>query len=64
MLTASQSDEVAHEYDSLLQGLLTCVLAHDGLDESKADRRPVDKRITVGYLLGCAAAAPPKVLPP
>ena len=64
ILAASQSDEVAHEYDSLHQGLLTYVLTHDGLDEGKADWRPKDGKITVGEWLAYAANAVPKFVPP
>jgi hypothetical protein len=63
VLAASQSDEVAHEYDYLQQGLLTYVLTHDGLDEGKADWKPVDKKITVGEWLAYAADAVPKFVP-
>jgi WD40 repeat protein len=64
VLAASQSDEVAHEYDYLQQGLLTYVLTHDGLDEGKADWKPVDKKITVGEWLSYGAGAVPKFVPP
>jgi WD40 repeat protein len=64
VLAASQSDEVAHEYDSLHEGLLTYVLTHEGLDESKADWKPVDKKITMGEWLAYAANAVPKFVPP
>ena len=57
ILAASQSDEVAHEYDSLHQGLLTYVLTHDGLDEGKAAK---DGKITVGGWLAYGTDAVPK----
>jgi hypothetical protein len=63
VLAASQSDEVAHEYDYLQEGLLTYVLTHDGLEEGKADWKPVDKRIMVGEWLAYAANAVPKFVP-
>jgi len=63
VLAASQSDEVAHEYDYLQQGLLTYVLTHDGLDEGRADWKPVDKKIMVGEWLAYAVDAVPKFVP-
>ena len=63
VLAASQSDEVAHEYGYLQQGLLTYVLTHEGLDQGKADWKPVDKKIMVGEWLGYAANAVPKFNP-
>jgi hypothetical protein len=63
ILAASQSDEVAHEYDYLQQGLLTYVLTHDGLEEGKADWKPVDQKITVGEWLAYAVDAVPKFVP-
>jgi WD40 repeat protein len=60
ILAASQSDEVAHEYDYLQHGLLTYVLTHDGLDEGEADWKPVDKKIMVGEWLAYAADAVPR----
>jgi hypothetical protein len=63
VLAASQSDEVAHEYDYLQEGLLTYVLTHDGLEEGKADWRPVDKKIMTGEWLAYAANAVPKFVP-
>jgi hypothetical protein len=63
VLAASQSDEVAHEYDYLQEGLLTYVLTHDGLEEGKADWKPVDKKIMVGEWLAYAADAVPKFVP-
>jgi WD40 repeat protein len=63
VLAASQSDEVAHEYDYLQQGLLTYVLTHEALDEGKADWKPVDNRITLSEWLGYAAYEVPKFVP-
>jgi WD40 repeat protein/uncharacterized caspase-like protein len=63
ILAASQSDEVAHEYDSLHEGLLTYVLTQDGLEEGKADWKPVDKKITVAEWLAYAVDAVPKFVP-
>jgi hypothetical protein len=63
VLAASQSDEVAHEYDYLQAGLLTYVLTHDGLEDGKADWRPVDKRIMTGEWLAYGANAVPKFVP-
>lgn len=63
VLAASQSDEVAHEYDYLQQGLLTYVLTHDGLEEGQADWKPVDQKIMVGEWLSYAVDAVPKFVP-
>jgi hypothetical protein len=41
-------------------GLLTYVLTHDGLDEGKADWKPLDKKIMVGEGLSYAANAVPQ----
>jgi WD40 repeat protein len=64
ILAASQSDEVAHEYNSLHHGLLTYVLTHNGLDEGKADWKPIDRKIMVGEWLSYAANSVPKFVPP
>ena len=63
VLAASQSTEVAHEYEYLQEGLLTYVLTHDGLDKGEADWKPVDKKITLGEWLSYAADAVPKFRP-
>ena len=60
ILAASQSYESAHEYDSIHQGLLSYLLTHDGLEQSKADWKPVDHRIMVGEWLAFGAYAVPK----
>jgi WD40 repeat protein len=64
ILAASQTDEVAHEYDTLHQGLLTYVLTQDGLKEGKADWKPKDHKITVGEWLAYAVNALPTFVPP
>lgn len=60
VLAASQSDEVAHEYDYLRQGLMTYVLTVNGLDQGKADWKPVDQKIMVGEWLAYATSEVPK----
>jgi len=60
VLAASQSTEVAHEYDYLGEGLLTYTLTHDGLDGKNADWKPKDGKITVGEWLAYAANAVPQ----
>ena len=63
VLAASQSDEVAHEYDYLQQGLLTYFLTNEGLDQRKADWKPADNKIMVGEWLAYAATAVPNFIP-
>jgi WD40 repeat protein len=62
ILAASQSEQTAGEYGGTLhQGLLTYVLTHDGLDESKADWNPQDGHIWVGEWLSYAVNAVPNL---
>jgi hypothetical protein len=63
ILAASQSNESAEEFKSLQQGLLSYVLVHDGLQQGKADWRPVNHHITVGEWLAYGANAVPKFVP-
>ena len=63
ILAASQSDEVAHEYDYLQHGLLTYVLTHDGLEKKQADWKPRNGTITLAEWLSYAEFAVPKFLP-
>jgi uncharacterized caspase-like protein len=60
VLAASQSTEVAHEYDYLGKGLLTYMLTDDGLDAGHADWKPADGKIKVGEWLAYAANAVPR----
>ncbi|HMG86467.1 MAG TPA: caspase family protein [Terracidiphilus sp.] len=60
ILAASQSNQAAHESDSLHQGLLSYALTEEGLVENKADWRPIDHKITIGEWLGYAANEVPK----
>jgi hypothetical protein len=60
ILAASQSNQLAHESDSLHQGFLSDALARKGLVEGKADWNPVDQKITVGEWLSYAADEVPQ----
>jgi WD40 repeat protein len=61
ILAASQSNQAAHESDSLHQGLLSYALTQEGLVEGKADWKPVDQKITVGEWLTYAADEVPRI---
>jgi WD40 repeat protein len=61
ILAASQSNQAAHESESLHQGLLSYALTEEGLVEGKADWKPVDQRITVGEWLSYAADEVPRI---
>lgn len=60
ILAASQSNQLAHESDSLHQGLLSYALAQEGLVEGNADWNPVDQEITLGEWLYYAADEVPQ----
>ncbi len=61
ILAASQSNQAAHESESLHQGLLSYALTVQGLVEGKADWQPVDDKITIGEWLSYAANEVPKL---
>jgi WD40 repeat protein len=61
ILTATQADNVALEVERLGQGLLTYALLKDGLENSAADFRPVDKRIMTTEWLGFGVKRVPEL---
>ena len=62
ILTATQAADVAYGIGALKQGLLTYVLVKGGIEEGKADFKPVDKRITISEWLGYGEVGVPKLL--
>jgi WD40 repeat protein len=61
IIVASQSDQAAGEDARLGQGVLSYVLAEEGLAEGKADWKPKDGKITVGEWLSFAVNEVPKL---
>ena len=62
ILTATQTTDVAYGIGALKQGLLTYVLVKEGLEEGKADFKPVDKEITASEWLEYGEGGVPKLL--
>lgn len=60
ILTATQTDNVAWEYPSLKQGMLTYALLHDGIEAGQADHNK-DKTITLGEWLEYGVDRVPKL---
>lgn len=61
ILTATQADNVALENKAVQQGLLTYALTVDGLGNSHADFKPLDKTITLLEWLEYGEARVPKL---
>ncbi|SLN42941.1 WD domain, G-beta repeat [Falsiruegeria litorea R37] len=54
VLTASQAEGVALESDVLRHGALSYAMFREGLEDARADRAPVDERVSFGELLSFA----------
>jgi len=54
VLTASQAEGVALESDVLRHGALSYAMFREGLEDARADRAPMDERVSFGELLSFA----------
>jgi WD40 repeat protein len=61
VLTATQANDFALEFQSLRQGLLTWALTQDGLESAAADFRPPDGEINLGEWLAWGVKRVPEL---
>lgn len=59
VLTASQAEGVALESDQLRHGMLSYAMFEEGLEDQRADRAPVDQRVSFAELLDFATTRVP-----
>src|SRR6185503_8159147 len=60
ILAATQSDNIAREFRELNQSVLTYVLTKEGIQEGRADFKPIDQIVTLTEWLQYGEARVPK----